>query len=88
VGDGNPVSIPDLGAEVGAHFFVRDGYNLARFWITPPDSDTMQQEGALLNPKSIDFPSPKGTYHLDVLSLDMAGKRATVRLKLRASPAI
>lgn len=76
-----PVSIPELGAEVGARFFDRDGFSFARFYVAP-QGEAMLEQPPIMGPGSIEFPSANGTYHLDVLSLDRKGKRATVRLRL------
>jgi hypothetical protein len=81
--EGNPVFIPGLEAEVGARFFERDGYSFARFSIAPQDAG-MLEHPPVMSAGTIDFPSQKGTYHLDVLSLDKAARRATVRLRLES----
>lgn len=80
VSEGSPASIPDLGAEVGAHFFQRDGYSLARFWVAP-QGQGMLQNPPIMGPGSIEFPAEHGTYHLDVLSLSLPEGRAMVRLR-------
>jgi hypothetical protein len=81
VSEGSPASFPDLEAEVGADFFEEDGYSFARFWVTPQGQGTLQQP-PVMGPGAIAFLTPKGgTYHLDVLSLNLAEKRATVRLR-------
>jgi hypothetical protein len=81
--EGNPVFIPGLEAEVGARFFERDGYSFARFSIAPQDAG-MLEHPPVMSTGTLDFPSQNGTYHLDVLSLDKAAKRATVRLRLES----
>ena len=78
--DGSPVSIPDLNAEVGANFYVREGHGFARFWVATPDQGMLQQP-PVVGPGPIEFPAQNGTYHLDVVSLNLAEKRATVRLR-------
>jgi hypothetical protein len=78
--DGSPVSIPDLNAEVGARFYERDGHAFARFWVAPSGQGMLQQP-PVVGPGRIAFPAQSGTYHLDVLSLDLAEKRASVRLR-------
>jgi hypothetical protein len=80
VSEGSPVSVPGLGAEVGAHFFERAGRHLARFWIAPPGEEILQQP-PVIGPGPIDFAAPNGTYHMEVLSLDGAEKRATISLR-------
>lgn len=81
LGEGSPVSIPGL-AEVGARFFEREGRSFARFWIAP-QGQGMLERPPVLGPGTIDFVGQNGTYHLDVLSLDLTGKRATVRLRVQ-----
>ncbi|HYG61614.1 MAG TPA: CHAT domain-containing protein [Thermoanaerobaculia bacterium] len=80
VSDGGSVSIPVLEVDVGASFHGREGYPFARFWIAPWGGEMLQQP-PIMGPKSIAFPAPDGTYHLDVLTLDFEGKRATVRVR-------
>lgn len=81
VSDGSPVSMPDLGVDVGASFHEREGYRFARFWIAPQGGEMLQQP-PVMGPKSIAFPAANGTYHLDILTLDLVEKRATVRVRL------
>jgi hypothetical protein len=78
--DGSPVSIPDLNAEVGAQFYERQGHRYATFWVAPSGQGTLQQP-PVVGPGSIAFPASSGTYHLDVLSLDLTEKRASIRLR-------
>jgi hypothetical protein len=78
-----PVSIPGLG-EVAVRFFERNGFQFARFSLAP-EGEGMLQQPPVMGPGGIDFPAAAGTYHLDVLTLDMTEKRANVRL--RFSPA-
>lgn len=80
VSEGSPASFPDLEAEVGAEFFERDGYSFARFWVAPQGQGMLQQP-PVVGRGTIQFPAEKGTYHLDVLSLSLSEKRATVRLR-------
>lgn len=81
VKDGIPAIFPDLGAEVGAHFFEREGRFLARFWLAPTGGATLQQP-PVLGPGSIQFLSQSGIYHLEVLSLNREERSAEVRLRL------
>jgi hypothetical protein len=76
----SPASFPGM-AEVGAHFFEREGRFLARFWVAP-QGGAMLQQPPVLGPGPIEFPAQNGTYRLDVLSLDAVKGRATVRLSL------
>jgi hypothetical protein len=85
IGPESPVSVPALKAEIGAVFFEREGYPLVRFSITPSD-EGMLQHAPVMGPGSLDFPAQNGTYRLDVLSLDAAQKRATVRLRFVSKP--
>lgn len=78
--DGDSVRVSDLEAEVGAQFFEREGYVLARFSVTPKSSGMLQQP-PVMGKGTIDFPAENGTYHLDVLGLDRAARRATIRLR-------
>lgn len=80
VSEGSPASFPGL-AEVGAHFFEREGRFLARFWVVP-EGGAMLQRPPVLGPGPIEFPAQNGTYHLIVSSLDAAAGRATVQLSL------
>lgn len=80
VSEGSPASFPDLGAEVGASFFDRDGYSFARFWVASQEEGMLQQP-PVMGPGSIAFPTSRGTYYLDILSLSLPEKRATVRLR-------
>jgi CHAT domain-containing protein len=80
LGQGSPVSIPDLGAQVGASFYERDGHAFARFWVAP-SGQAMLQQPPVVGPGPIAFPTQDGTYHLDVQRLDLAAKQATVRLQ-------
>jgi DNA-binding transcriptional ArsR family regulator len=82
--DGDSVRVSGLEAEVGAQFFEREGYVLARFSITPKSSGMLQQP-PVMGTGTIDFPADNGTYHLDVLSLDRTAKRAKVRLRFEPS---
>jgi hypothetical protein len=84
LGDGDSVVIQGLNAEVGAQFFEREGYTLARFSVTPPDLGMLQQP-PVMKTGTINFPTEKGTYHLDVLSLDRSARRAQVRLRFEPS---
>jgi hypothetical protein len=81
VSEGSPASVPALNAEVGANFYEREGHAFARFWITPP-GEGMLQPAPVVGPGPIEFPTQNGTYRLDVLSLDLTQKRATVHLSL------
>lgn len=80
VSEGSPASFPDLGAEVGASFFDRGGFSLARFWVTSQEGGMLEQP-PVMGPGSIAFPTSKGTYHLDILSLNLPEKSARVRLR-------
>jgi hypothetical protein len=80
VSDGSSVTIPGLDAEVGANFYQREGHAFARFWVEAPGQGMLQQQ-PVFGPGPIEFPAQNGTYHLDVLSLSLADKRATVRLR-------
>lgn len=82
----NSVVIPGL-AEVSAHFFERSGFHLARFSVAPPGQGLLEQP-PVMGPKSIQFPAPKGTYHLDVLSLNAVEGRARVRLRFEPEPSL
>lgn len=81
VKEGASASFPGLGAAVGALFFEREGRFLARFWVTP-EGEGMLQQPPVLGPGSIRFPASKGTYHLEVLSLNREERSAEVRLRL------
>jgi len=81
----SPVSVPGLQAEIGANFFEREGFSLVRFSITSSGEGTLQH-APVMGPGSIEFPAQSGTYRLDVLSLDPARKRATVRLSFVSKP--
>ena len=80
VSEGSPVSIPPLDAAVGANFYEREGHGFARFWVETPGEGMLQQP-PVVGPGPIEFPAQNGTYHLDVVSLNLAEKRATVRLR-------
>lgn len=80
VSEGRPVTVPDLEAEVGALFFEQGGRFLARFWIMPPGEEMLQKPPVFM-PGPIEFPAQRGTYHLNVESLDRAERRATIRLR-------
>jgi hypothetical protein len=84
LGDGDSVRVSGLEAEVGAQFFERAGYTTARFSVSPKDLGMLQQP-PVMGTGTIDFPVENGTYHLDVLSLDRAAKRAKVRLRFEPS---
>ncbi|HEY0554891.1 MAG TPA: CHAT domain-containing protein [Thermoanaerobaculia bacterium] len=81
IGQGSSTSISSLNTEVGANFYETQGHAFARFWISPPGEGTLQQP-PVVGPGSIEFPAQNGTYRLDVLSLDLEGKQATVKLSL------
>lgn len=81
VSNGSPVSIPDLGVDLGVYLFEREGRFLGRFWVAPAGGETLQQP-PVLGPGPIKFPGPAGTYHLDVLDLNREERSATVRLRL------
>ena len=78
--DGESVFVAGLDAEVGAQFFERAGYTTARFSVSPKGLGMLQQP-SVMGTGTLDFPSENGTYHLDILTLDRAEKRATVRLR-------
>lgn len=79
--EGTPVHIPGLDAEVSAQFFERNGFSFARFSVGPSGQGMLQQP-PVMGPGPLEFPASNGTYHLDVLSLNLAERRARVRLRL------
>jgi hypothetical protein len=76
----SPASIPGLGADVGVRFFERSGRSLARFWVEPAGEARLEQP-PILSPRPISFAARNGTYHLEVLSMDPAERRARVRVR-------
>lgn len=76
--------VPDLKVQVSVRFFERNGFQFARFSLAP-EGEGMLQQAPVMGPGGIDFPAAAGTYHLDVLNLDLEEKRASVRV--RFSPA-
>ncbi len=78
----SPVHFSHLAADVGAKFFEREGYKLARFWVAPQGLGMLEQP-PVMGPGTIAFPVPGGggIYYLDVTSLDKEAQRATVRLR-------
>lgn len=76
--------VPDLKVQVSVRFFERNGFQFARFSLAP-EGEGMLQQPPVMGPGGIDFPAAAGTYHLDVLNLDLEEKRASVRV--RFSPA-
>lgn len=85
ISHGDSVRISGLEAEVGAHFFEREGYSFARFSVSPKGLGMLQQP-AVMATGTIKFPAENGTYHLDVLGLDKVEKNATVRLRFEPTP--
>ena len=80
VSEGSPASVSDLQAEVRVRFFERSGSSFARFSVAP-QGQGMLEKPPVMGTGTIEFPAQSGTYHLDVLDLDLAGKRASVRLR-------
>ncbi len=78
----SPALFANPEAEVGAKFFEREGYKLARFWVAPQGLGMLEQP-PVMGPGTIAFPVPGGggIYYLDVMSLDKEAQRATVRLR-------
>ncbi len=76
-----PATIAALEAQVGVTFHERAGHSFARFSVAPGNEATLEHD-PIFGPRSISFPSARGTYHVEVRSLDFAARTASVSVRL------